>query len=207
MKSEKEEDTESRDIILARQKVQNEMNELRAQIKELRKQKEEGKKVDQDIEACLGYLKVLKKEIDSIKDRSHGTFLTAKKLISPKFNYGSKKEEILARIKKLATKVRNFEKQLTGGGLEKEQRDLLSSRLEEVKDLHKMALLELKALENYNHTRFLESTGEDKKKKKILPVFAKKKKSNAEEPPPETPPGIKKEKISELTDFTPPPMI
>ncbi len=207
MKSEKEEDTESRDIILARQKVQNEMNELRAQIKELRKQKEEGKKVDQDIEACLGYLKVLKKEIDSIKDRSHATFLTAKKLISPKFNYGSKKEEILARIKKLATKVRNFEKQLTGGGLEKEQRDLLSSRLEEVKDLHKMALLELKALENYNHTRFLESTGEDKKKKKILPVFAKKKKSNAEEPPPETPPGIKKEKISELTDFTPPPMI
>jgi len=46
--------------------------------------------------------------------------LTAKSLISQKFNYGSKKEEILARIKKLASKIRSFEKQLTGGGLETE---------------------------------------------------------------------------------------
>ena len=43
--------------ILAKQKVQEEMDELRVQIRELKKQLKEGQKVDQDIEACLGYLK------------------------------------------------------------------------------------------------------------------------------------------------------
>ena len=168
----KEESPESIADLRARKKVLNEMEDLRSQIKELRKQKEMGRKVDQDIEACLGYLKVLKKEIDSIKESSHTTFLTAKSLISPKFNYGSKKEEILARIKKLATKIRSFEKQLTGGGLESEQRNLLNDRLEEVRDLHKNALLELKALENFNHTRFLQSVGEEgKSTKKIFPFL------------------------------------
>ena len=204
----KEESPESIADLRARKKVLNEMEDLRSQIKELRKQKEMGRKVDQDIEACLGYLKVLKKEIDSIKESSHTTFLTAKSLISPKFNYGSKKEEILARIKKLATKIRSFEKQLTGGGLESEQRNLLNDRLEEVRDLHKNALLELKALENFNHTRFLQSVGEEgKKAKKILPVFAKKKKKNSDALPPVRAPEVHKNSLPEAPDYNPPPMI
>jgi hypothetical protein len=204
----KEESSESIADLHARKKVLKEMEDLRSQIKDLRKQKEMGKKVDQDIEACLGYLKVLKKEIDSIKESSHTTFLTAKSLISPKFNYGSKKEEILARIKKLATKIRSFEKQLTGGGLETEQKNLLNGRLEEVKDLHKNALLELKALENFNHTRFLQSLGEEgKSTKKILPVFTNKKKKNPASLPPVHPPEVHKNAFPEAPDYNPPPMI
>ena len=197
----------SGDKTFAERKVDAEMEQLREQIKQLRIQKENGHSVDQDIEACIGYMKVLKKEQDSIKEGSHSTFLTAKKYISPKFNYGSKREEILAKIKQLAKKVRDFEKQLTGAGLEQEQRTLLTDRLEELRDLHKNALLELKALENYNHTRFLESTGQkDKKPKKIYPVFAKKKKNQEELPQPKAPAPERKES-GDAIDFNPPPMI
>ena len=52
----KEESSESIADLHARKKVLKEMEDLRSQIRDLRKQKEMGKKVDQDIEACLGYL-------------------------------------------------------------------------------------------------------------------------------------------------------
>ena len=74
--------------ILARKKVQDEMDQLRKQIRELRNKEASGQNVVQDIEACVGYLKVLKKEKDSIKEGSHTTFLSAKKLISPKLKIG-----------------------------------------------------------------------------------------------------------------------
>ena len=82
--------------ILAKAKVQEEMDGVKNQIKELRIQQSQGKKVNQDIEACLGYLKVLKREKHSISEGNHTTFLDAKKLISPKLNYGSRKEILLA---------------------------------------------------------------------------------------------------------------
>ena len=56
------EQSEVKKRIIARQKVQEEMNDLRGQIRELRKKRDNGQSVDQDIEACLGYLKVLKKK-------------------------------------------------------------------------------------------------------------------------------------------------
>ena len=109
--------------ILAKQKVQEEMDELRVQIRELKKQLKEGQKVDQDIEACLGYLKVLRKEMDSIKEGVHYTFLSAKKYISPKFDYGPKKENVLERVKLIEKEIAQKTKELTGGGYEAEQRE------------------------------------------------------------------------------------
>ena len=72
--------SESRKRNLARKKVQEEMDQLRIKIRQLRKEEKAGKRVEQDLDACLGYLKVLKKEMDSIKEGSHSTFLTAKKI-------------------------------------------------------------------------------------------------------------------------------
>ena len=141
---------------LARKKVQDEMDELRKQIRELRKKEENGHKVDQDLEACLGYMKVLKKELDTIKEGSHATFLTAKKYISPKFNYGTKKEELLCSIKYIAKKIKDAEKNLAGGGYTSEERQSIHHELEDHKTKHLEALLELKAIEQFNHTRFLE---------------------------------------------------
>jgi len=141
---------------LARKKVQDEMDELRKQIRELREKEASGGGFTQDIEACVGYLKVLKKELHSIKESSHTTFLSAKKLISPKFNYGTKKEELLATIKSLAMEIREANKKLTGGSYSADDRQSIQERLMDHKTKHQEALLELKAIEQFNHTRFLE---------------------------------------------------
>ena len=49
--------------------------------------------------------------MDSIKEGVHDTFLSAKKYISPKFDYGTKKENVLERVKliekEIAQKQRN----------------------------------------------------------------------------------------------------
>lgn len=196
--------------ILAKNKVQKEMDDLRVKIKELRKQQDQGRTVQQDIEAYLDYLKVLKKERDSIREGNHTTFLDAKKLISPKLNYGSKKEDALAKIRKLAQKIRATEKALAGGGYDSAQREELELFLRSTKDKHQDALLELKSIEQYNHTRFLEQKELEKGKNE--------EDENGDEPslqikPPEVPIGLlKKPEPPQSTSgdsikFNPPPMI
>ena len=161
--------------IVARKKVQEEMDELRAKIKELRAQPQIGKNVRQDIEAYVDYLKVLKKEKDSIREGNHTTFLDAKKLIAPKLNYGSRKEEALSKkIKAFAKEIRITEKAL-GGGLDSSQREKLDAHLKDTREKHQEALLELKSIEQFNHTRFLEQKeltelSNQQGKKKKLPL-------------------------------------
>ena len=151
--------------ILAKQKVQEEMDELRVQIRELKKQLKEGQKVDQDIEACLGYLKVLRKEMDSIKEGVHDTFLSAKKYISPKFDYGTKKENVLERVKLIEKEIAQKTKELTGGGYEAEQREKINIELDTLSEQKQEASLELKAIDQFNHTRFMEQKAIEEKLK------------------------------------------
>jgi hypothetical protein len=195
---------------LARKKVQDEMDELRMQIRELRKKEESGHKVVQDLEACLGYMKVLKKELDMIKEGSHATFLTAKKYISPKFNYGSKKEELFSQIKCIAKEIKDAEKNLAGGGYTPEERQSIQDRLMDHKTKHQEALLELKAIEQFNHTRFLEqkavqgNTSLDETPAQSTKEVQKhnlKKKSDETDFPKQEP------KREQYNNFDPPPMI
>ena len=154
--SDQNELSEVKKRILAKKKVQEEMDDLRSKIKDLRKQESQGSSVERDIQSYLDYLKVLKKERDSIKEGTHTTFLDAKKLISPKLNYGSRKEEVLAKIKALTKKIRAMEKSLAGGGYDTAQRADFDVHLISLKEKHQEALLELKSIEQFNHTRFLE---------------------------------------------------
>ena len=195
---------------LARKKVQDEMDELRKQVRELRKKEECGHKVEQDLEACLGYMKVLKKELDMIKEGSHATFLSAKKYISPKFNYGSKKEELLSKIKCITKEIREAEKNLAGGGYTLEERQSIHERLMDYKTKHHEALLELKAIEQFNHTRFLEQkavqgiTPSDETHPQATIEVQKhslKEKDDPEEFPTQQP------KREQSNNFDPPPMI
>ena len=200
---EQAEPSEVKKRILARRKVQAEMEDLRKQIRELRKKEENGQSVAQDIEACLGYLKVLKKEKDSIKEGNHETFLSAKKYISPKFNYGSKKEDLLAEIRQLAKEIRSKEKELAGGGYDADQRESLHNSLTEIKEKHRQAMLELKALEQFNHTRFLEQ-------KEIEAIKLKEEEHNqGQKIEPIVPDNLpmKQERKDSPSDFNPPPMI
>lgn len=205
MSSEEQEDlSELKKRILARKKVQEEMEDLRGQIRQLRKKQAAGEQVEQDIESNLGYLKVLKKELDSIKEGNHETFLSAKKYISPKLNYGSKKEELLAKIKGLVKEIRAKEKELSGGGFDANQREKLQADLMEIKEKHQHALLELKAIEQYNHTRFLEHKAlEETAKKEVEEDLAE----LPEPKPVEESPIVKQTPDTTLSDFNPPPMI
>jgi chromosome segregation ATPase len=156
---------------LAKQKVQEEMDELRIQIKELRQQHKDGLKVEQDIEACLGYLKVLRKEMDSIKEGVHDTFLSAKKYISPKFDYGTKKEMVDSRITSLNKEITIKNKELSGGFYETEHRENLKIELNSLIEQKQEALLELKAIEQFNHTRFMEQRAIEEKLKQEQDAF------------------------------------
>ena len=136
--------------------------------------------------------------------------MSAKKLISPKFNYGSKKEELLAKIKSLANEIREAEKKLTGSGYSAEERQSIINELEQSKTKHQQALLELKAIEQFNHTRFLEqkavqgNTSIDETPAKATKEVRKhslKKKADEEEFPKQEP------NREQYNHFDPPPMI
>lgn len=194
---------------LARKKVQEEMDQLRIKIRQLRKEEKAGKRVEQDLDACLGYLKVLKKEMDSIKEGSHSTFLTAKKYISPKFNYGAKKQGLLERIKVLAKEIKEAEKKLAGGGYSSEQRQAIHVHLEESKTSHQEVMLELKAIEQFNHTRFLEQKAQEET---ILAEQDSEEETRIAGSPghqqtTEGIPVVKKGNAQTPSDFNPPPMI
>ena len=196
--------------ILAREKVQQEMDDLRAKIKELREQEKIGKNVHQDIEAYLDYLKVLKKEKDSIREGNHTAFLDAKKIIAPKLNYGSKKEEVLSKIKEFAKEIRTTEKALAGGGLDSSQRAEIDLLLKETKVKHQEALMELKSIEQFNHTRFLEQKElNETNNLQEENVGASTQESNLENTSTKdlkiTPPPVRES--SENSEFNPPPMI
>jgi len=142
--------------------------------------------------------------MNSIKEGSHTTFLTAKKYISPKLNYGSKKKDLLENIKLLANEIREEEKKLAGGGFSSDQRESTQQSLMDSKANHQDAMLELKAIEQFNHTRILEHKAVEGKSKQDHPLDIQ---SSEENPPPPKTPSFKDSKDRSYADFNPPPMI
>ncbi|MGE4550320.1 MAG: hypothetical protein AAEJ57_02945, partial [Opitutales bacterium] len=60
------------------------MRELRQQLQELELTQQSGEDNKADIEACKGEMQVLKKEIKSIDEGGHTTFVVAKERLEPK---------------------------------------------------------------------------------------------------------------------------
>ena len=142
--------------------------------------------------------------MNSIKEGSHTTFLTAKKYISPKLNYWSKKKDLLENIKLLANEIREGEKKLAGGGFSSDQRQSIQQSLMDSKAKHQDAMLELKAIEQFNHTRFLEHKAVEANSRQDEPSGIL---SPEENPPPPDTPSVKDSKENSYPDFNPPPMI
>ena len=86
--SPKEKDRESRSS------VRKELREQRQLLRELRRRLKCGENLTGDIEACEGHIELLFKELQSIDDGGHTTFLEAKEAIAPKMNYAEKKEHL-----------------------------------------------------------------------------------------------------------------
>lgn len=204
--SDEEELSEVQKRILAKNKVRQELADHKTKLRLLKKKYKEGHNVSQDIDGAEGYVEVLKKELISIQEGSHSTFLAAKKTISPKFNVDTKKSKILSKIRTLAKDIKESEVFLSGGGRAREENEDVRKKLDVLKTDHAEAQQELKALSQFNHTRFLEmkeaqqelTKNEDEAVEYI---------SDAPEAVERNIATVKPKPTETMTDFNPPPMI
>lgn len=151
-----------------RSQVRMKISNLRSQLKKL--QQDNPSNLG-DIESCKGEIEVLRKELQSLEDGGHTTFIKAKGMLEPKKNLSSKSKKLEWKIKLYKTRIKNAEKKLTKQGLSSEiiekQEKLISDLTKQIFSLSE----EQKALKNFNHTRFLESTKdtseEDSQAKKL----------------------------------------
>ena len=204
--SDEEELSEVQKRILAKNKVRQEIADHKTKLRLLKKKYKEGLNVSQDIDGAEGYIEVLKKELISIQEGSHSTFLAAKKTISPKFNVDTKKGKILSKIRTLAKDIRESEAFLSGGGRTREENEDVRKKLEVLKADHAEAQQELKALSQFNHTRFLEMKEAQQELTENEDVVVENI-SDATEAVESITPAVKPKPTETRTDFNPPPMI
>ena len=204
--SDEEELSEVQKRILAKNKVRQEIADHKTKLRLLKKKYKEGHNVSQDIDGAEGYVEVLKKELVSIQEGSHSTFLAAKKTISPKFNVDTKKGKILSNIRTLAKGIRECEAFLSGGDRTREENEDVRKKLEVLRADHAEAQQELKALSQFNHTRFLEMKEAQQELTENEDVTVENI-SDAPEAVESLTPGVKPKPTETMTDFNPPPMI
>ena len=157
-----------------RTKVRKRMKELRKELEELELAQQEGKDNKADIEACKGKMQVLKKEVKSINEGGHTTFVAAKKMLEPKKGVGAKNRNIKFRRVQLNRKIAKLEGCLTESELSPEDRQEILTKLAKLKEDRTALTQEKKALTEYNHTRFMEFAKEkvdaDKQERELAEI-------------------------------------
>ena len=151
-----------------RSKVRMKMVKLRTQLKELLQ--EEGQQ--SDIDSCNGEIEVLRKELQSLEEGGHTTFIKAKQMLEPKKNLSTKGKKLDTKVKFLKIRLKNAEKKLkdnedSSPKLKEKQQEIV----EDLKDQIQSLAGERKAIENFNHTRFIQlksQTSEGDKQTKEL---------------------------------------
>lgn len=148
---------------LARSEVRNALRDQRAKLRELRQGMRSGQDLSDDIDSCSGEIELLMKELQSIEEGGHTTFLDAKKLIAPKKDVSSKKKNIKEQLISIQKKVSELEQRLYLPSLGQTERDQILLEIAE-KNKQKLDLdEELIALKQYNHTRFVAAREENRK--------------------------------------------
>ena len=148
---------------LARSEVRNALRDQRAKLRELRQGMRSGQDLSDDIDSCSGEIELLMKELQSIEEGGHKTFLDAKKLIAPKKDVSSKKKNIKEQSTAIQKKVSELEQRLYLPNLGQTERDQILLEIAE-KNKQKLDLdEELVALKQYNHTRFVAAREENRK--------------------------------------------
>lgn len=142
--------------------VRQELREQRQLLRELRKRLKGGENLSDDIEACQGQIELLYKELQAIEEGGHTTFLEAKEAIAPKMNYAEKKENLKQQIKDIKKEISILEETLYQPNLSDEQRDDIISDLSKFKDELEDLDEEMNALNQFNHTRFVEARDENR---------------------------------------------
>ena len=116
-----------------------------------------------DMDTCTGEIDLLLKELQSIEDGGHTTFLKVKRSIAPKKNISSQKAKIKEETNELRKRIKALEEKLHLPNLTSEQRDGIVHEVSEKKERLVDLRNELNALAQYNHTRFVDSRDEDRK--------------------------------------------
>ena len=161
------EETQSKNPVLIKRSkratVRLSLRAERKRLKELEKEMSQGRDVIDDIDACKGEIELLFKELQSIEEGGHTTFLHAKELIAPKKNISSKKEFIRGEIRKTYTEIAELEEKLILPNMEDSERDSIILSISEKENTLSDLKEEMEALKNFNHTRYV-SAREDNRK-------------------------------------------
>ena len=144
----------------SRSSVRKELREQRQLLRDLRRRLKGGENLSGDIEACQGQIELLYKELQSIEDGGHTTFLEAKEVIAPKMNYAEKKEDLKDKIKLVKKEIHELEESLYQPNLPDVTRDETIVELSKLKKEQEDLSEELNALLQFNHTRFVEAREE-----------------------------------------------
>ena len=135
-----------------RSKVRMKMVKLRTQLKELLQ--EEGQQ--SDIDSCNGEIEVLRKELQSLEDGGHTTFIKAKQMLEPKKNLSTKGKKIDTKVKFLKIRLKNAEKKLNEQDSSPKLKEKKQEIVEDLKEQLQSLSGERQAIENFNHTRFVQ---------------------------------------------------
>ena len=147
----------------ARAAVREALREQRVKLKELRQGMKEGRDLSEDMDTCLGEIELLQKELQSIDEGGHVTFLEAKDLIAPKKGISAKKSKLREEMDGLKKEVAHLEARLSMPNLTDEERSRMLGSISEKNDEAKGLEEEMEALRNFDHTRFVEAREESKR--------------------------------------------
>jgi hypothetical protein len=146
----------------SRSSVRKELREQRQLLRDLRRRLKGGENLSGDIEACKGQIDLLYKELQSIEEGGHTTFLEAKDAIAPKMNYAEKKEHLKDEIKHIKKEIVLLEESLYQPSLTDQDRDEIIAEISRLKKDQEDFSEEMNALLQFNHTRFVEAREETK---------------------------------------------
>ena len=147
----------------ARSAVREVLREKHKELRDLRQGMKEGRDLSADMDTCQGEIELLQKELQSIDEGGHSTFIEAKDLIAPKKNIAAKKSKLREELDGLEKEIKHLETRLSLPNLDDDERSKMRTSISSKNDLLKDLENELDALKNFNHTRFVEAREETKR--------------------------------------------
>jgi hypothetical protein len=149
------------DIKNKRAQVIVNLHKLRRKAKELEATQSTGIDKKADIEACRGEINVLQKELDSIDDGGHTTFMNAKNMLEPKKGITSKNRRIKWRKAQIGKRIKKLEARQEEADVTDEERAENVVKLAKFRDELASLDEEKSALKDFNHTRFMVAHKDD----------------------------------------------
>lgn len=150
----------------ARAEVVVKLHKLRRRIKEMESGQGGGVDNKKDIEAMRGEVNVLNKELQSIEDAGHTTFMDAKTMLEPKKGVSSKNRRIKWRRMQIEKRIKKLEERQGEPDATDEEREENLAKIAKFKEELAGLDEEKSALKDYNHTRFMEARKSDAQEEK-----------------------------------------